>query len=83
MPRQMIELALEFRAPAEVRVSHVLTARESAVAGLVARGLTNRQIGETLAIAPGTAQRHVENIRTKLKVHSRAEVAAWVAKEYL
>jgi DNA-binding NarL/FixJ family response regulator len=80
---QMIELAVGAQSVDEPRVSTVLTVRETAVARLVARGLRNRQIGETLAIAPGTAQRHVENIRAKLKVHSRAEVAAWAARQNL
>ena len=80
---QMIELAVGAPTLDEPRMSTVLTVRETAVARLVARGLTNPQIGQTLAIAPRTAQRHVENIRAKLKVHSRAEVAAWAARHNL
>ena len=55
-----------------------ITAREMEVAGLLADGLTNRQIGRRLAISERTAERHVEQLRAKLGVHSRAQVAVWV-----
>lgn len=54
-----------------------LTRREREVAALLARGLTNRQIAETLVITPGTAALHVEHLRDKLGCHTRAHVAAW------
>lgn len=56
-----------------------ITAREFQVAHLVADGLTNRQIGRRLAISERTAERHVENLRRKLGVGTRAQVAAWVS----
>ena len=43
-----------------------LTGRELEVAGLIAEGLTNQAIASRLAIAPRTAEAHVENIRRKL-----------------
>jgi pimeloyl-ACP methyl ester carboxylesterase len=57
-----------------------LTGRELEVAGLVAAGLTNQAIARRLAVAPRTAEAHVENIRRKLDVHSRAQIAAWVTE---
>jgi pimeloyl-ACP methyl ester carboxylesterase/DNA-binding CsgD family transcriptional regulator len=57
-----------------------LTERELAVATLVADGLTNNAIASRLAIAPRTAEAHVENIRRKLEVRSRAQIAAWVTE---
>ena len=56
-----------------------ISAREIEVARLIADGLTNRQIGGRLAISERTAERHVENLRAKLGVRTRAQVAAWVA----
>jgi len=47
------------------------------VAALIARGLTNQQIARELVIARGTVANHVEHIRAKLGVHTRAAVAAW------
>jgi hypothetical protein len=37
-------------------------------------------IASTLTIAPRTAAAHVENIRRKLDVRSRAQIAAWVTE---
>jgi len=57
-----------------------LTEREAEVAVLVARGLSNRGIGEQLFISQATAARHVANIFIKLGLRSRSQVAAWVIK---
>jgi pimeloyl-ACP methyl ester carboxylesterase/DNA-binding CsgD family transcriptional regulator len=57
-----------------------LTHRELQVAELVAEGLTNQAIASRLSIAPRTAEAHVENIRRKLQVNSRAQIATWVTR---
>jgi pimeloyl-ACP methyl ester carboxylesterase/DNA-binding CsgD family transcriptional regulator len=62
------------RRPAE------LTARQLQVAALVADGLTNRQIAARLGIEERSAEGHVERIRLRLGVTSRAQVAAWWAQ---
>jgi DNA-binding NarL/FixJ family response regulator len=49
----------------------------------VADGLTNHSIAVRLAIAPRTAEAHVENIRRKLQVRSRAQIASWVTEHRL
>jgi non-specific serine/threonine protein kinase len=60
-----------------------LTAREQEVARLLARGFSNRQIADELVISLHTAQRHVENILSKLALSSRTQVAAWAIGEDL
>lgn len=60
-----------------------LTARELEVAELVAEGLTNQAIARRLSVASRTAEAQVENIRRKLQVHSRAQIAAWVTEHRL
>jgi pimeloyl-ACP methyl ester carboxylesterase/DNA-binding CsgD family transcriptional regulator len=60
-----------------------LTARELEVADLVAEGLTNQAIASRLSVAPRTAEAHMENIRRKLQVRSRAQIAAWVTEQRL
>jgi pimeloyl-ACP methyl ester carboxylesterase/DNA-binding CsgD family transcriptional regulator len=60
-----------------------LTGRELEVAELIAEGLTNQAIARRLSVAPRTAEAHVENIRRKLQVHSRAQIAAWVTEQRL
>jgi DNA-binding CsgD family transcriptional regulator len=56
-----------------------LSEREFEVARLVAAGLTNRQIGEQLVLAPKTISAHVTHILTKLGAARRAEIGAWCA----
>ena len=60
-----------------------LTGRELEVARLIAEGLTNQAIARRLSVAPRTAEAHVENIRRKLDVRSRAQIAAWVTEQRL
>ena len=64
----------------EVRASP-LTSREREVAALIARGLSNRQIAETLVVAERTVTNHVEHIFDKLGFRSRAQVAAWITEQ--
>lgn len=59
------------------RPPDVLSPREREIAILVARGFSNRQIGDDLSISPATVERHISNILGKLGFHSRAQVAAW------
>jgi non-specific serine/threonine protein kinase len=60
-----------------------LSRRELQVAYLVRQGLTDPQIAKRLFIAKRTAEGHVESLRNKLGVNSRAEVAAWVVEHLL
>ena len=52
-----------------------LTQRERQVLQLVARGATNREIGDQLFMAEKTASVHVSRILAKLGVRSRTEAA--------
>jgi predicted ATPase/DNA-binding CsgD family transcriptional regulator len=58
-----------------------VSARELEVAALVAEGLGNREIGQRLYLSPRTVETHVEHLMDKLGVGSRAEIAAWHARE--
>ncbi len=60
-----------------------LTRREQTVARLVADGFTNREIAARLRIAERTAESHLEHIRAKLDLRSRAQVAAWAVQHGL
>jgi RNA polymerase sigma factor (sigma-70 family) len=53
-----------------------LTERERQVFDLVARGMTNKEISETLVITINTVKRHLKVIFKKLKVHTRSAAAA-------
>lgn len=54
-----------------------LSPRELEVARLVARGLTNKQIGEALYVSERTAENHVQHILVKLGFSNRSQIAAW------
>ena len=59
------------------------TDREREVTRLLARGLTNREIGGRIFVSESTAKFHVRNVMRKLGVHSRAEVAYAAGKRGL
>ncbi|MBW5483069.1 response regulator [Streptomyces bambusae] len=65
------------RAPKPVPVDHPLTEREVEIVRLVARGLTNAEIGAELFISAGTAKTHIANVQAKLGVRNRVGIAAW------
>jgi DNA-binding NarL/FixJ family response regulator len=54
-----------------------LTRREQEVAGLVAQGLSNRQIAAAAHISERTAESHVQHILVKLGLGNRTQIAAW------
>ena len=51
-----------------------LSAREAEIAGLIGRGLTNREIAEQLFISPATVRTHVYNLYQKVGAGSRVEL---------
>jgi RNA polymerase sigma factor (sigma-70 family) len=53
-----------------------LTEREREVFDLLARGMTNKEIAETLVITTNTVKRHIKAIFEKLEVHTRAAATA-------
>jgi two-component system, NarL family, response regulator DevR len=57
-----------------------LSPQEERILGLVAEGLTNRQIGEELGLAEKTVKNYVSSILSKLEVARRAEAAAYLAR---
>ncbi|HHL18750.1 MAG TPA: response regulator transcription factor [Thiothrix sp.] len=55
---------------------HNLTAREKDVLQYVARGYSNKEIGQALEISPHTVASHVKHIYQKLEVTSRSEASS-------
>jgi HD-GYP domain-containing protein (c-di-GMP phosphodiesterase class II) len=60
-----------------------LTAREVEVLCLLARGLSNKEIGARLVITPKSAGNHVEHIYAKLGVSSRAAAGLYAMRHGL
>jgi len=60
-----------------------LTEREIEVLQLIARGLTNEQIGEKLFISEATVRTHVSHILGKLSLGNRTQAALWALRKGL
>jgi DNA-binding NarL/FixJ family response regulator len=60
-----------------------LSRREREVLALVAKGTKTAAIAGMLVISPETARTHIQNVLTKLGVHSRLEAAAFVIENGL
>ena len=60
-----------------------LTTRELEVLKLVAQGMSNRDVAESLFIAENTVKNHVRNILEKLHLHSRMEAVVYAVREKL
>jgi two-component system response regulator NreC len=58
-----------------------LTSREQEVLGLLAEGMSNDEIGETLKISRHTVARHRENLMRKLELHSRSELVKYAIRK--
>jgi len=57
-----------------------LTPRENEVLRLVAQGLTDRQIGETIYASPRTVQNHLARIRDKTGLRRRSQLTRWAVE---
>ena len=53
-----------------------LSERELEALRLLATGLSNKEIAQTLIIAVGTVKQHLKSIYGKLQVHNRTEAAS-------
>lgn len=53
-----------------------LSPRESEILALIAKGLSNKEIGNSLGISAGTVRNHLGHIYEKLHVRCRTEAAA-------
>jgi NarL family two-component system response regulator LiaR len=60
-----------------------LTEREQDVLKLIARGLSNRQIADTLHITEGTVKGHVSNVLSKLHLQDRTQAALFAVRHGL
>jgi len=83
-PTIALKLIRELNHPSQAKAEGTpLTEREVEVLKLVAQGLSNHEIGETLVIADRTVSKHVSSIIEKLHVSNRTQVALYALKEGL
>jgi DNA-binding NarL/FixJ family response regulator len=60
-----------------------LTARETEVLRLVAKGLTAKQVAERLVVSHRTVENHVQNTLTKLQLHNRTQLVRYALEQGL
>ena len=58
-----------------------MTPREREVVGLIAEGMSNKEIAADLHIATHTVKSHVRNIMEKLMLHTRLQIAAYAHRD--
>jgi DNA-binding CsgD family transcriptional regulator len=63
--------------------AEALTASERRIAGLVADGMTNRQIAAQLYVSPRTVATHLTHIYQKLGIGGRDDMAAMLGRQNL
>lgn len=69
------------RSQAEVKGG--LSDREQEILKLLAKGVTNKEIGDTLFITENTAKVHVKHILEKLQLRNRQQAAAYAVQQGL
>lgn len=72
---------IQVKEPKKETNTSPLSPRENEILSLIAKGKTNKEIGQQLLISPNTVKNHVDSILTKLNVHSRSEaVYTWIGQ---
>lgn len=61
----------------ETPTINLLTPRENEVLALVAQGMTNKEIAQTLVISVNTVRSHLRFILDKLHINNRVQAALW------
>jgi len=57
-----------------------LSRRELQVVELVAEGLTNREVSTRLHLSPRTVDAHLDHVRNKLGLRTRAQMVRWLVE---
>lgn len=81
-PSVALKLIRELNRPSDLPLSpDPLSERELEVLKLVARGLTNQEIAETLIIGERTVGNHISSILSKLHLANRTQAALYALRE--
>jgi DNA-binding NarL/FixJ family response regulator len=75
------EFAAQGRRKSATEQEEELSAREKDVLQLLASGLTNKEIGNKLAIAENTVKNHLKNILAKLHLENRVQAATFALRK--
>jgi len=77
------KLIRRMRKPGTQKPIKELTSRETEVLCCIARGLSNKEIGDQLFISEPTVRTHVSNILMKLELPNRTQAALYAVREGL
>lgn len=83
VPQKLAKVAAGHRTPEQQHAALLisqLSEREREVLGLLVVGSTSADIAVRLGISPNTVRTHMQNLLTKLQVHSRLEAAAFAVR---
>ena len=81
-PTIAMKMMRELRAPEDTRsATSALTPRETETLQLIARGLGNRTIADTLGVDERTVAKYVSSILSKLHLASRTQAALYAIRE--
>ncbi|MGB8644831.1 MAG: response regulator transcription factor [Anaerolineae bacterium] len=69
--------------PPQPEREDTLTPREQQVLQLVSRGMSNREIADTLVVSENTVKNHLRNILAKLHLENRVQAATYALREGL
>jgi len=69
--------------PKQAKTSEPLSDREMEVLRLLARGMSNHEIADTLVVGEATVRSHVSSILRKLQLASRTQAALYALREGL
>ncbi len=75
--QQFIDTISAEKEPGGKTISDSITAREKEIAGMIARGRTNKEIASELYIAENTVKMHVKNILSKLEFRNRQQISVY------
>jgi DNA-binding NarL/FixJ family response regulator len=64
----------------DINARYSLSTRETEIAGLVAEGLSNKEIASRLRLSIRTVENHALNIMNKLGLDNRTQMAAWMTR---
>jgi two-component system, NarL family, nitrate/nitrite response regulator NarL len=83
IPHRLARAAVGVRSAEEQQamlLADQLTAREKEVLELLVKGAGGPEIADSLSVSQNTVRTHIQNILTKLQVHSRLEAASFAVR---
>jgi DNA-binding CsgD family transcriptional regulator len=83
MPTLLAKLRALATVPPRAMFPDSLSPREAQILGLVAQGLSNRELGEALSISEHTAANHIRSILRKTGCANRTEAASYAHRHGL